>query len=298
MSYLKSPVNYTGCKYKLLSKIIPLFPNDINIFLDVFGGSGTVCLNTNANFKIYNELNTFLYEIIEDFSILESDYIINHINSRVEKYNLEKGYSKKDLTDEEKQKNSQIKENYIKFRDFLNNESNTKSLDLLTIHYFAFNNLIRHTKRKPIKFNTPSGLGSKCYSSKQHNELIINACNKFKDIEILNKDFRDIDYSILKENDFVYFDPPYLLSNAEYNKNWTKKEELDLYNICESLTKRNVKWAMSNMLVNNNQPHIQLKEWCEKNNYKIHYLDSKYTGWIQRKKNSYNTTQEVLITNY
>ena len=37
-SYIKSPLNYVGGKYKLLNEIIPLFPNDINTFVDLFGG--------------------------------------------------------------------------------------------------------------------------------------------------------------------------------------------------------------------------------------------------------------------
>ena len=40
--YIKSPLNYTGGKYKLLDKILPLFPNDINTFVDLFAGGGSV----------------------------------------------------------------------------------------------------------------------------------------------------------------------------------------------------------------------------------------------------------------
>ena len=38
-NYIKSPLNYVGGKYKLLNEIIPLFPNDINTFVDLFGGA-------------------------------------------------------------------------------------------------------------------------------------------------------------------------------------------------------------------------------------------------------------------
>lgn len=37
-TYIKSPINYTGGKYRLLNKIIPLFPENINTFVDLFGG--------------------------------------------------------------------------------------------------------------------------------------------------------------------------------------------------------------------------------------------------------------------
>ena len=36
--YIKSPLNYTGGKYKLLPQILPLFPNEIDTFIDLFGG--------------------------------------------------------------------------------------------------------------------------------------------------------------------------------------------------------------------------------------------------------------------
>ena len=37
-NYIKSPLNYVGGKYKLLNEIIPLFPENINTFVDLFGG--------------------------------------------------------------------------------------------------------------------------------------------------------------------------------------------------------------------------------------------------------------------
>ena len=33
---VKSPLNYTGGKYKLLNQIIPIFPNDLDLFVDLF----------------------------------------------------------------------------------------------------------------------------------------------------------------------------------------------------------------------------------------------------------------------
>lgn len=34
----KNPFNYTGAKYKLLQQILPLFPENIDTFVDLFGG--------------------------------------------------------------------------------------------------------------------------------------------------------------------------------------------------------------------------------------------------------------------
>lgn len=40
-SLIKSPLNYVGGKYKLLPQILPLFPDRIRTFYDVFGGGAT-----------------------------------------------------------------------------------------------------------------------------------------------------------------------------------------------------------------------------------------------------------------
>ena len=48
MKYVKSCLNYTGGKYKLLPQIIPLFPEDINMFVDLFCGGCNVGINVNA----------------------------------------------------------------------------------------------------------------------------------------------------------------------------------------------------------------------------------------------------------
>lgn len=40
MKYIKSPLNYVGGKFKLPPQIIALFPDNINTFVDLFGGGG------------------------------------------------------------------------------------------------------------------------------------------------------------------------------------------------------------------------------------------------------------------
>ena len=46
--YIKSPLNYVGGKYKLLDQIIPLFPSDIDTFVDLFAGGFNVGINVKA----------------------------------------------------------------------------------------------------------------------------------------------------------------------------------------------------------------------------------------------------------
>lgn len=49
---IQSPLNYTGGKFKLLPQILPYFPEDINIFVDLFCGGCNVGVNIDANTMI------------------------------------------------------------------------------------------------------------------------------------------------------------------------------------------------------------------------------------------------------
>jgi DNA adenine methylase len=48
---IKSPLNYTGGKFKLLPQILPLFPDNIDTFVDLFAGG----LNVKANKIVAND---------------------------------------------------------------------------------------------------------------------------------------------------------------------------------------------------------------------------------------------------
>ena len=52
-----SPINYMGSKRRLLKQLLPLFPDKINTFYDLFAGSLTVSLNVQANSYVANDLN-------------------------------------------------------------------------------------------------------------------------------------------------------------------------------------------------------------------------------------------------
>jgi hypothetical protein len=40
MEYIKSPLNYTGGKYKLLPQLLEVFPKQVDTFVDLFAGGG------------------------------------------------------------------------------------------------------------------------------------------------------------------------------------------------------------------------------------------------------------------
>ena len=77
--YIKSPLNYTGGKYKLLPQILPLFPNNIETFVDLFAGGCNVSINVDAKRIIANDINRPLMEIYNFFQTRNAEELIKEI---------------------------------------------------------------------------------------------------------------------------------------------------------------------------------------------------------------------------
>lgn len=88
MNYLKSPLNYTGGKHKLLKQIEPLFPKNIDTFVDLFAGGCNVAVNADAKKIIANDINTDIIELYKFFKDSSSADIISKIESIIELYGL------------------------------------------------------------------------------------------------------------------------------------------------------------------------------------------------------------------
>ena len=61
--FVKSPLNYIGGKYKILNQIVPIFPNDINNFIDLFTGGGNVAVNVKAQKIFMNDNLIYLIDL-------------------------------------------------------------------------------------------------------------------------------------------------------------------------------------------------------------------------------------------
>ena len=87
---IKSPLNYTGGKYKLLPQILPYFPNDINTFVDLFAGGCNVGINIKANNIICNDINKVVIDLMHDWNRLNSEQALKILEQTINKYNLSK----------------------------------------------------------------------------------------------------------------------------------------------------------------------------------------------------------------
>lgn len=84
----QSPLNYTGGKFKLLSQILPLFPEQIDTFVDLFCGGCNVGLNVNANFVLYNDADEHLKYLFQMFKSLDKSMTFDLINQVIDRYGL------------------------------------------------------------------------------------------------------------------------------------------------------------------------------------------------------------------
>lgn len=279
MSYIKSPLNYVGGKHKLLPQILPLFPNKICTFIDLFGGGANVSINVNADKIIYNDINLKVVQILETFKKHNASHLLQMINELITHYNLSKTNQ----------------EGFLALRDEYNKSEYKEPIMLYTIICYAFNYQIRFNSKG--EYNMPFGKDRSSFNSVLQDKFITfcEALHK-KNIVFTNSDFREyIDTPFENNNAFVYCDPPYLDSTAVYNEKngWTEFDENDLYDYLNTLSKANINWALSNNLTVNKLAG----EFAKKHGYKIHYLEANYGNCNYHKKDR-SKGQEVLITNY
>lgn len=287
-TYVKSPLNYVGGKYKLLPQIIPLFPDNINTFVDLFGGGFNVGINVKANHYVYNDTCKQVVDLLKNFYNKDSEYVHNRILETIDKFGLSRsdvyGYetygceSSKGLGEYNKPK-------YFGLRKAYNN--NPDWIKFYTLITCSFSNQIRFNSKG--EFNMPYGKRDYNKSLQEKLKIFVDEMHK-KDIQFWNKDFRECNFF---SDDFIYVDPPYLNSTATYNENggWSENDEKDLLNMLDTVDQHG-RFALSNNLKYDN-PY--LNEW--KNKYNVHYLNGDYSNCNYQKKDK-SKDCEILITNY
>ncbi|MGI9256105.1 MAG: DNA adenine methylase [Salinispira sp.] len=192
------------------------------------------------------------------------------LNDIIHTYRLSHSYKKDIVPDSLKKEFKKTyyakfnKEGYEKLRIRVNMNTDNDPLILYILLIYGFNRMLRFNGGG--KFNLPVG-------NVDFNKNVVNALNNYFD--------------------FVYLDPPYLITSSEYNKLWSEKEETDLLNVIEKLDKTGVKFALSNVTHYNENTNDVLIQWMKK--YNVHSIQSNY---ISYHNNGKKKIKEVLITNY
>ena len=286
-TYIKSPMNYTGGKYKLLPQILPLFPSEIDTFVDLFTGGGNIAVNiNNANKIVANDFETRIIEIYKTFQKYEIDELIETIELAIQRFGLTKENADS-FNNFRTHYNKHIEDGY----------SFIMPVMLYVLICYSFNHQFRFNSKG--EFNMPFGKNRSQWNNTMKKNLIsFHKAITEKNIIFTNKDFTELKLDKLKPNDFVYCDPPYLITCATYNEKdgWNEQRERDLLNLLDNLDSRSVKFALSNVLFSKGKTNDILIEWSKK--YNVHHLDYTYQNCNYHTKDKESKPDEVLITNY
>ena len=277
--YIKSPLNYVGGKYKLLPQLLPLFPKDIDTFIDLFGGGANVAVNVKSKVTVYNDINLKVVQILETLAKTPTDEALEYINRMIALYGLTK----------------ENESGFLDLRSFYNRSETKPPLMLYTLICYAFNYQIRFNSKG--EYNMPFGKNRSSFNDILREKFIVfSKALHNKNIIFVNSDFKEYAVYCMDSDSFIYCDPPYLNSTATYNEKsgWTEKDENILRSLLDKWAKQGVRWALSN----NAAVNTDLTDWASSRGYTVHYLDNSYGNSNYHKKDKSDKDKEVLITNY
>lgn len=265
-------IKWVGGKRQLMDVILSKVPSDINTYYEPFLGGGAVLYNIKAKSKKGSDVNA---ELINTYNVIK-----NKKNELIDVLgdfkNTEEDFFK-------------IR-NWDREEDFLSKYSDVqRAARFIFLNKTAFNGMWRENSKG--QFNVPFG---KMTNPTIVDEDNLNLCESFfKDIEFRVKSFKDI-LDEVKSGDFVYLDPPYVPLSAtssftSYNKdNFTLKMHQELKDFCDALTKKGVKFLLSNSSA---EFVVDLYK-----DYTIEYVNAKRA--INSNGEGRGSVKEVLVRNY
>lgn len=274
-----SPLNYIGGKWEIINFLKSNFPQNINTFYDLFGGGGTVSINADAEKIVYNDINWVVRDLLEKITHDSFFETYQYIEKTIKKYGLEKGN----------------KDTYIKFRNKYNSieKGNRNPLDLYILICFGFEHQIRFNSN--LEFNNP------CGNSGYNQEMLEKLVSYSLRTKNMNIVFKSMDYLSFEKNiendDFIYCDPPYLITCGAYNdgkrgfNGWDEKQDRELLEFLLRMHKRGIRFMLSNILEHDGIKNDYLIKWISDNGFKA-VKNNKMT--LRNRQDR----QEVIIINY
>ena len=272
---LVAPVlKWVGGKRQLLGEITPLLPGQITTYCEPFLGGGAVLFSLQPSNAIVNDLNADLitvYEVIRDDVEALIVSLKHHENTAAYFYAI------RDM-DRDK----------AKYRALSKVERASR---MIYLNKTCFNGLFRVNSSG--EFNTPFG---QYKNPNIVNEPVLRAVScYFRDsgIRFYSEDFAAT-LDRVEAGGFVYLDPPYdpvsdTASFTGYNKGgFDKSEQIRLKQCCDDLTRRGVKFLLSNSAT----PFI--RELYQ--GYEMTIVKSKRANNADATKRG--AIEEVLIRNY
>ena len=144
------------------------------------------------------------------------------------------------------------------------------------------------------QFNLPVG-------NVDFNSNVYNSLNYYFDyIKNIKIEYYNTDYKMflnmldLKEKDYVLLDPPYLISQSEYNKLWNEENEKELYSLLDELDKKGIRFGITNLMYHKGKKNDILEKWSKK--YIVREITSNYISFNDNTVKA--GSKEVFVTNY
>ena len=272
----ESPLNYIGSKAKMISHIKKNLPDNFSSFIDACGGGFNVGINITAGKIIYNDINHFVSNLVASFKINDTYQYILYLKRIIKKFGLEA-------------KNA---ESYLKVRIYYNSLPPEKrdSKLLYAVILYGFNQQIRFNGNH--EFNNPVGM--RWFNDKVLEKMIsFSRVIKEKNVIFESKDYREL-LSEIDKNTFIYFDPPYMLTNGSYNDGkrgfhgWNKRTEKQLFNFATKLNDDGKRFMISYVLEHRGQLNGQFDSWIKNGEHNLIHIEP-VLG---------NNRKEIFITNY
>lgn len=309
MKHIKSPLNYTGNKFRILDQIQPYFPKKIDVMVDLFCGGATVGLNTECNKVIFIDNEPRIIWLLKYLSGCNIDKLLNELFVLIDNYGLscsfKNGYKYYRQQILGGNPNNGLKDynsnGFYKLRDdynaILNKNTATANKLLYLLIVYGFNNDIRFSKDG--KYNLPVG---KTDLNNSNVKKLTEYIERVKNIqaEFICGDFCSQHIQqIIRKADFVYMDPPYLITDAVYNESnkWREQNEYELIRLMNFLLDNKKSFVLSNVLEKQGRRNEPLFYWTttRRNDINIVDIDYHYRSASYNKKNRNAKEREVII---
>lgn len=217
-------VKWAGGKQAIVAQLVQHFPKSYNRFFEPFLGGGAVFFATQHPSAVISDQNEWL---IDTYKAVRDDWL--SVAKKLDRI-------------------SNTKENFLRIRSVSPNSLTIvdRAAHFIYLNKTCFRGLFRVNRKG--QFNVPYGAYNRRYYDPKNLEAAAFALSR---ATILRCDFEETILSI-DSQDFCYFDPPYykLGGFSDFNRytagQFTERDQVRLASLCNELTERGVRWAVSN----------------------------------------------------
>jgi DNA adenine methylase len=264
-------IRWVGGKRQLLPELLPKVPDEYNTYWEPFLGGGALFFALQPDIAHISDCN---FELINAYQIIQKN-----------PYNL--------IEELSQYRNEEDFYYTIRSGDISlgNIDPIKRAARFVYLNRTCFNGLYRVNKQG--QFNVPYGHRKNIDIVSEENIMACHELLTTSNVHVGLSDFSVVNV-YATQNDFVYFDPPYVpltvTSNfTQYTKDgFSESDHQKLLNICNELTEKNVKWMQSN----SSAPLVyELYK-----DYNIEEVEAKRN--ISASVSGRKPVKEVIITNY